>query len=79
MTATTSRPAIDSALRADYERDGFVVVRGLFEADEMAAAAAEADRLLVEHAAPEVHEEPRAAAGRTTSSPASVRSRRSTR
>lgn len=39
-----------AALRADYERDGFVVVRRLFEPHEMRAARAEADRLLVDFA-----------------------------
>lgn len=34
--------------RTDYERDGFVVVRGLYTPEEMAAAAGEADRLLAE-------------------------------
>jgi len=34
--------------RSAYDRDGFVVVRSLFEPDEMADAAAEAGRLLVE-------------------------------
>jgi hypothetical protein len=32
--------------RASYERDGFVIVRGLFEPEEMARAAAEAEELL---------------------------------
>lgn len=35
-----------AALRGDYERDGFVVVRGLFAADEVARAAGEGDTLL---------------------------------
>ena len=47
MTAiATPRP--DAASPADYERDGFVVVRSLFSQQEMREAAAEADRLLVE-------------------------------
>ena len=29
--ATAARPAADTALRSDYERDGFVVVRALFD------------------------------------------------
>ena len=48
MIATANRPATD--LRADYERDGFVVVRGLYEPAEMRAASAEADRLLADYA-----------------------------
>src|SRR4051812_25974263 len=49
MIATLSA---DSAVepRADYDRDGFVVVRSLFTQDEMAEASAEADRLLTERA-----------------------------
>lgn len=35
-----------SGLRDDYERDGYVVVRGLFAAAEIARAAAEGDALL---------------------------------
>jgi len=49
-TAATSWTATGFALRADYDRDGFVMVRGLYEPAEIAAAAAEADRLLVDHA-----------------------------
>jgi hypothetical protein len=30
---------------ADYHRDGFLIVRGVFQADEMAALAAESDTL----------------------------------
>jgi ectoine hydroxylase-related dioxygenase (phytanoyl-CoA dioxygenase family) len=41
MTATLQV----SARREAYDRDGFVVVRSLFDADEMRDAAAEADRL----------------------------------
>ncbi len=37
--------------RTAYERDGFVVLRGLFPAGEIAAAAAEADALLERHKA----------------------------
>src|SRR5262245_38750267 len=33
-------------LRPAYERDGYIVLRGLFGADEMVKAAAEADALL---------------------------------
>jgi ectoine hydroxylase-related dioxygenase (phytanoyl-CoA dioxygenase family) len=49
MIATASASARDARLRSDYDRDGYVVVRRLYEPDEMAAARAEADRLLVEH------------------------------
>ena len=48
MTATLTEPAVDR-LRADYERDGFVVVRSLFEPAEIAAGAADAGRLLREN------------------------------
>jgi hypothetical protein len=44
MSLTLASPAID---RAAYDRDGFVVVRGLFDPAEMREAAAEADRLLI--------------------------------
>jgi ectoine hydroxylase-related dioxygenase (phytanoyl-CoA dioxygenase family) len=44
MTATAAPPATDR--RAAYDRDGYVVVRGLFGPAEMAEAAAEADALL---------------------------------
>src|SRR5438067_4128734 len=44
MTATAAPRTADR--RAAYGRDGFVVVRSLFDPGEMAAAAAEADRLL---------------------------------
>jgi ectoine hydroxylase-related dioxygenase (phytanoyl-CoA dioxygenase family) len=47
MTATTTT-APPATRRAAYDRDGFVVVRGLFGQAEMRAAAADADRLLVE-------------------------------
>jgi hypothetical protein len=46
-TTTASRPA-ETGLRADYERDGFVVIRGVYEPGEMAEAAREADRLLAD-------------------------------
>ena len=42
MTATAPPP---SAVRAAWDRDGFVVARGLFPADTIRAAAAEADAL----------------------------------
>lgn len=48
MTATLAPPAADR--RAAYDRDGFVVVRGLFGAADMREAAAEADRLLTDYA-----------------------------
>jgi ectoine hydroxylase-related dioxygenase (phytanoyl-CoA dioxygenase family) len=46
----TAAPArlVATPRRAAYERDGFVVVRGLFGADEMRAARADADRLLAD-------------------------------
>lgn len=50
MLATADRPATTLDPRAAYERDGFVVVRGLYEPAEMRAAAGEADRLLADHA-----------------------------
>lgn len=46
MTATAAPPLADR--RAAYDRDGFVVVRGLFDPGVMAEAAAEADRLLTD-------------------------------
>jgi len=46
MNAATAGPA----LREDYERDGFVVVRGVFTSAEMADGVEEADRLLRDHA-----------------------------
>ena len=46
--ATASRPAAGTSLRPDYERDGYVVVRSLFDEDLMREAAAEADRLLAD-------------------------------
>jgi 2-aminoethylphosphonate dioxygenase len=50
MTATsTKRPATDAGLQLEYERNGFVVVRALYDAAEMSAASAEADRLLKEY------------------------------
>jgi ectoine hydroxylase-related dioxygenase (phytanoyl-CoA dioxygenase family) len=45
MTATLAAPV---GRRAAYDRDGFVVVRSLFDPAEMTAAGADADRLLVE-------------------------------
>ncbi len=44
MTATA--PTADAALRAAYDRDGYVVVRSLFDPALMGEASAEADRLL---------------------------------
>jgi len=50
MTATVAkRPATDTNLREAYQRDGFVVVRALFDPVLMATAATEADRLLVDY------------------------------
>jgi ectoine hydroxylase-related dioxygenase (phytanoyl-CoA dioxygenase family) len=46
MIATA--PSTPAQLRAEYERDGFVVARSLFDAELMREAAAEADRLLVD-------------------------------
>jgi hypothetical protein len=48
MIATADRPATSADLRADYDRDGFVVVRGLFDPALMREAAVEADRLLAD-------------------------------
>lgn len=46
MPATTDRGApITPARRAAYDRDGYVVVRGVFSPAEMAVAATEAERL----------------------------------
>ncbi|HEY1187192.1 MAG TPA: phytanoyl-CoA dioxygenase family protein [Gemmata sp.] len=47
---TAVEPGTHPDLRADYARDGFVIVPGLFSAAEMRAASAEADRLLSDHA-----------------------------
>lgn len=47
VNATTTPP---SGLRADYERDGCIVIRGLLSPVEIANAVAEADRLLEEYA-----------------------------
>lgn len=41
--------ATETDLRADYERDGFVVVRSLFDPELMRSASAEADRLLKDY------------------------------
>jgi hypothetical protein len=46
----TAVDAPRSTRRAAYDRDGFVVVRGLFGPADMAEASAEADRLLVDYA-----------------------------
>lgn len=45
MTSTTSAPS----LRPTWKRDGFVVVRGLFDPAEIAALAADADRVREKH------------------------------
>lgn len=45
MTAVLARPS----LRPQWERDGFVIVRRLFDPAEIAAAAADADRVREEH------------------------------
>jgi len=45
MTVADSR-----SLRSQWERDGYVIVRGLFHAPEIAAAAVDADRVRKEHA-----------------------------
>src|SRR5215470_18667091 len=46
--ATVAPPAsaLSPQLLRDYERDGFLVVRGVFSPSEIAAVAAEADELL---------------------------------
>jgi ectoine hydroxylase-related dioxygenase (phytanoyl-CoA dioxygenase family) len=41
-----ARSALSAETRQDYDRDGFVVVRGAFRADEVSRLASEADRLL---------------------------------
>ncbi len=46
-TATAAPPAAD--YRTAYDRDGFVVVRSLFEPELMREASAEADRLLADY------------------------------
>lgn len=46
-TATIPAPA--HSLRPQWERDGFVIVRGLFDPAEIAEAAVEADRVREEH------------------------------
>ena len=46
---SVTAPTAPRQLRTDYERDGFVVVRSLFDPALMREAAAEADRLLADH------------------------------
>lgn len=46
MTATHSQ----QSLRPQWERDGFVIVRGLFDPAEIAEASRDADRVRAEHA-----------------------------
>jgi ectoine hydroxylase-related dioxygenase (phytanoyl-CoA dioxygenase family) len=48
MITTTSVP-LNAERRAAFDRDGFVVVRALFDPAEMADATAEADRLMTEY------------------------------
>jgi ectoine hydroxylase-related dioxygenase (phytanoyl-CoA dioxygenase family) len=48
VTAAPARPAT-APTRAEYEREGFVVARGLFDPADMRDARAEADRLLRDH------------------------------
>src|SRR5262245_13970149 len=47
--SATPRPIAESGLKAVYERDGFVVVRGLFDERRMREAAAEAVRLRADY------------------------------
>jgi hypothetical protein len=49
MNRTATVPAARRDLREEYERDGFVIVRGLFSPEEIGQAAIEADRLLAEY------------------------------
>ena len=49
MLETTAGPALTDAQRRAYERDGFLVLRGLYPAAEVEAAAAEGDALLGRH------------------------------
>jgi hypothetical protein len=49
MTSAAPAPTIHAGPRAQYEREGFIVVRGLFDRDLMREAAAEADRLLTDY------------------------------
>jgi ectoine hydroxylase-related dioxygenase (phytanoyl-CoA dioxygenase family) len=46
MTALLARPS----LRPQWDRDGFVIARGLFDPAEIADASADADRVRAEHA-----------------------------
>ena len=46
MTGVLTRPS----LKPQWDRDGFVIVRGLFDPAEIAEAAADADRVREEHA-----------------------------
>jgi hypothetical protein len=48
IAADATLSEISESRRVAYERDGFVVVRGLFDEKLMCEAAAEADRLLVD-------------------------------
>ena len=45
MTATATARALDPGLGDRYRADGYVIVRGVFSADRIAALAEEADRL----------------------------------
>lgn len=49
MSAIATKPEPITDRRAAYERDGFIVVRGLYDPHEMREASAEADRLLVDY------------------------------
>jgi hypothetical protein len=49
MRETAARPVLTEAQRQAYERDGFLVLRGLFPVGEVEAAAAEGDTLLGHH------------------------------
>lgn len=50
MIATADRTGTNADLRTAWLRDGFVVVRALYDAAEMRAASEEADRLLTDYA-----------------------------
>ena len=78
MIATASPATRDARPRSDYDRDGFVVVRGLFDPTRWPPRGRKPTACSWSTS---VSNRPRtsAAAGRPTSSPASARSRRSTR
>ena len=50
MLTTLNAPSLTSEPRAAWQRDGYLILRGFFDAAEMAELAAEADHLLDQHA-----------------------------